>query len=117
MQFAGLCVSVCQCLVPVYTSLWRVFLCVLGVVGRPSVPRGGLCVCDTIWCVCGRLWTWVLYVCVCVCVDEECGLCVDMCFVCLQIQTHDSDSCLGGLFELLILPKKPRGRGEYPLSG
>ena len=67
------------------------FLCVLGVVGRPSVPRGGLCVCDTIWCVsavgCGP--GCCVCVCVCVCVDEECGLCVDMCFVCLQIQTHD----------------------------
>ena len=41
VQFAGLCVSVCQYLVPVYTSLWCVFLCVLGVLGRPSVPRRG----------------------------------------------------------------------------
>ena len=24
-----------------------------------------------------------------VCLDEECGLCVDMCFVCLQNQIHD----------------------------
>ena len=39
------------------------------------VDLGVMCV-----CVC---------VCVCVCLDEECGLCVDMCFVCLQNQIHD----------------------------
>ena len=67
VQFAGLCVSVCQYLVPVCTSLWCVLVCVLGVVGRPSVPRRGP-VCVIVFGVsvagCGP----GCYVCVCVCV-------------------------------------------------
>ena len=77
--------SVCQCLVHVCASLWCVFLCALGAVGRPSIPQEA-CVCVILFGAC--LWAVVglgaLYI--CICLGKWCAL---VCCVCLLICTHD----------------------------
>ena len=92
----GVCnlqVCVCLCVSVWYLSIPACDVCscvCLGLLAGLQFPVGA-CVCVILFGVCLR-WVvdlGVVCVCVCVCVDEECGLCVDMCFVCLQIQTHD----------------------------
>ena len=60
----------------------------------------GACVYVILFGVC--LWRvvdlGVINVCVCVCLDKECRLCVDMCSVCLQIQTRDMVTLVLGDF-------------------
>ena len=91
-------ICLCVCVSVLGTCLYQPVLCV------PVCAWGcwqafgslqGACVCVILFGVC--LWRVVdlgvinvcVCVCVCVCLDKECRLCVDMCFVCLQIQTRD----------------------------